>query len=117
MDEILRGSSSPPLKRIVNFVVSKLPLGMGLLKLGNFLYMFGGEYHHNEGKIPNFEGEINSDSDLDIDLSHCFRVYGVGLLMENPPSPMYRLDLIDTNNRSEPIQVSSMLGLKLYVIV
>ena len=26
------------------FLESRLPLGMGLLKSGNFLYMFGGEY-------------------------------------------------------------------------
>ena len=90
---------------------------MGLLKLRNFLYMFGGEYCRNEGKIPNFDDEINFDSDLDIDLSHCFRVLEAWLQVENPPSPVYTLDLTNTNNRSEPIQVSSMLGPKLYAIV
>ena len=127
MDKILRedhhhhqdelSPTPPPLKRTVDFVASGLPLGMGLLKLGNFLYMFGGE-NRNESERES-ESE-NSDTDnnggrYSGGISRHSLVDGATLLGENPPSPVYKLDL--TNNLSEPLQLSSMFGPKLYAIV
>ena len=121
MDKILRGRQDhhhhrdqilmpgpPPLMRILDFVQSKLPLGMGLFKFGNFLYMFGGEYY------PTTESDSDSEYENSYNSKYS-KVYGAGLNEENPPCPVYKLDL--TDNLSEPLQLSSMFGPKLYAIV
>ena len=92
----------PPLKRILDFVESGLLLGMGLLKYGNFLYMFGGEYLSDH---PCYRLQAYNNKPL---------VSGAGILEQNPTCLVFRLDF--TNDHSEPVLLYSMLGPKIYPI-
>ena len=79
--------------------------------------MFGGENHSESERESESE---NSDTDnnggrYNGGISRHSLVDGAALFGENPPSPVYKLDL--TNNLSEPLQLSSMFGPKLYAIV
>ena len=120
--------SLPPLLRNLDFVASGLPLGMGWLKRGNFLYMFGGEYRNYGSDIGYYifrkgipEPEPEPESEQHMSPLNCFGigchplVDGKGLRGKNPPSPMYRLDLTDPG--SNPVKLRPLLGPKLYPIV
>ena len=125
MDEILRDKdhqdkispAPPPLLRILDFVASGLPLGMGLLKLGNFLYMFGGEYRSYGGDSPYFDNYGRREEEVHPLDSYVFysMVLGVGLREEDPPRPVYKLDL--TDHQSELVKLDPMLGPKLFPFV
>ena len=126
MDKILRdedhqdemSQAPPPLLRILDFLASGLPLGMGLLKLGNVLYMFGGEFRGNGGDSPYFYNYGRREEEVHPLDGYGFysRVMGGGLRWEeDPPRPVYKLDL--TDHQSEPVKLDSMLGPKLYPFV
>ena len=127
MDKILRdedhpdemSSAPPPLLRILDFLGSGLPLAMGLLKLGNVLYMFGGEFRGNGSDSPYFDDFWRrEEEDIPPFDMYCLysRVMGARLRFEeDPPRPVYKLDL--TDHQLEPVKLGSMLGPKLYPFV
>ena len=106
----------PPLTRILDFLESGLLLGMGLLKSGNFLYMFGGEYrdfYESFNRPP-----LRPEEEMSPSSSVCYYplVFGAGLCEnDTPPRLVYKLDLADP--QSEPLKLDSMLGPKIYAIV
>ena len=105
----------PPSMRILDFVDSELPLGMGLLKLGNFLYMFGGEYCDYGNDLIDSKWIREDMISPRGRLGYHSVVYGAGLPEEDPPCLVYRLDL--TDHLSKPVKLDPMLGPKLYAIV
>ena len=86
-----------PVKRTIDFLKSRLPLGMGLAKSRNLLYMFGGNH-------PSERDKLGSEPDI-------YRHN----LEEDPPCHAFMLDLAD--DTSKPVRLSSMWGPKLYPMV
>ena len=84
-------------KRTIDFLNSRLPLGMGLAKSRNLLYMFGGNH-------PSERDKLGSEPDI-------YRHN----LEEDPPCHAFMLDLAD--DTSKPVRLSSIWGPKLYPMV
>ena len=117
-------TSSSSLLRNLDFVASGLPLRMGWLKRGNFLYMFGGDYRNYGSDIGYYifrKGIPEPEPEQHMSPLNCFEigchplVDGKGLRGNNSPSPVYRLDLTDPG--SNPAKLRPLLGSKLYPIV
>ena len=70
-----------PVKRTIDFLKSRLPLGMGSAKSRNLLYMFGGNH-------PSERDKLGSEPDI-------YRHN----LEEDPPCLAFMLDLVDDTSK------------------